>query len=74
MIVVHMLPLSFGGLGVREITLVYVLNTLYATSAESVLLLSMITLLATTLLGLAGGLWNFLLAAGPDRRSGEGSE
>jgi hypothetical protein len=74
MIVVHMLPLSFGGLGVREITLVYVLNTLYATSAESVLLLSMIALLATTLLGLAGGLWNSFLTARPDRKAGQRSE
>lgn len=70
MIVVHMLPLSFGGLGVREITLIYVLNTLYATSAESVLLLSMIALLATTVLSLAGGVWNSFRAARPDEGSG----
>lgn len=70
MIVVHMLPLSFGGLGVREITLIYVLNTLYATSAESVLLLSMIALLATTVLGLAGGAWNSFQAIKPDRSAG----
>jgi glycosyltransferase 2 family protein len=66
MIVVHMLPISFGGLGVRELTLIYVLNALYATSAESVLLLSMIGLLATTMLGLAGGVWNSFRAATPD--------
>ena len=66
MIVVHMLPISFGGLGVREITLIYILNALYATSAESVLLLSMIGLLATTVLSLAGGVWNSFRAATPD--------
>ncbi len=74
MIVVHMLPLSFGGLGVRELTLIYVLNTLYATTAESVLLLSMITLLATTVLGLAGGLWNSFLAVKPEQNAGQRSE
>ena len=63
MIIVHMLPLSFGGLGIREITLVYVLERLYGTTAESVLLISMIALLATTLLGLAGGVWNSVSAA-----------
>lgn len=70
MVVVHMLPISFGGLGVREITLVYVLDRLYGTTAESILLLSMIALLATTLLGLAGGLWNSARAASPDERAG----
>lgn len=70
MVVVHMLPISFGGLGVREITLVYVLDRLYGTSAESILLLSMITLLATTLLGLFGGLWNSAQAAAPVDRKG----
>lgn len=70
MIVVHMLPMSFGGLGVREITLIYVLNTLYATSAESVLLLSLIVLLATTALALAGGVWNSFQAARPADGSG----
>ena len=63
MIIVHMLPLSFGGLGIREITLVYVLERLYGTTAESVLLISMIALLATALLGLAGGVWNSVSAA-----------
>lgn len=70
MIVVHMLPISFGGLGVREITLIYVLNALYATSAESVLLLSMIALLAATVLSLAGGVWNSLQAAASDKGPG----
>jgi len=70
MIVVHMLPISFGGLGVREITLIYILNSLYATSAESVLLLSTIALLATTVLSLAGGIWNSLRAATPDKGPG----
>ena len=69
MIVVHMLPLSFGGLGVREITLIYVLSTLYSTSAESVLLLSMIALFATTLFSLAGGIWNSFGAAGSGKDS-----
>ena len=69
MIVVHMLPLSFGGLGVREITLIYVLSTLYSTSAESVLLLSMIALFATTLFSLAGGIWNLFGAAGSGKDS-----
>lgn len=70
MIVVHMLPLSFGGLGVREITLIHVLDRLYGTTAESVLLLSMIALLATTLLGLAGGVWNSIQAANPEEPAG----
>jgi uncharacterized membrane protein YbhN (UPF0104 family) len=70
MIVVHMLPLSFGGLGVREITLVYVLDRLYGTTAESILLLSMIALLATTLLGLVGGVWNSIQAANPEEPAG----
>jgi hypothetical protein len=70
MIVVHMLPISLGGVGVREFTLFYVLNSLYGTSGESILLLSMIALAATTLLSLAGGIWNTFRVALPDGKSG----
>ena len=70
MLVVHMLPISLGGLGVRELTLIYVLNALFATSAESVLLISMIGLLATTLFSLAGGIWSAVLATRPEGEGG----
>ncbi len=70
MIVVHMLPISLGGVGVREFTLFYVLNSLYGTSGESILLLSMIALVATTFLSLAGGIWNTFRVALPDGKSG----
>jgi uncharacterized membrane protein YbhN (UPF0104 family) len=62
MIVVHMLPISFGGLGVREFTLIYVMGALYGTTAESVLLLSLIALVGTTLFGLAGGILSSMQA------------
>lgn len=68
MILVHMLPISFGGLGVREITLIYLLKELYGTSAESVLMLSMIALAATIVISLAGGIWNFFGAHGESPR------
>jgi uncharacterized membrane protein YbhN (UPF0104 family) len=70
MIVVHMLPISFGGLGVREFTLIYVMSALYGTSAESVLLLSMIALLGSTLFGLAGGIWGSMQAVSPQEDQG----
>ena len=70
MIVVHMLPISIGGLGVREITLIYLLGKLYSTPAENALLLSMIALAATVVFSLAGGAWNSLRAGLPDNRPG----
>jgi uncharacterized membrane protein YbhN (UPF0104 family) len=69
MIVVHMLPISFGGLGARELTLVYVMSALYGTTAESVLLISVIALFGNTVLGLAGAIWNSMQAATPEEET-----
>ena len=64
MTVIHSLPLTINGTGLREISLIYLLNTLYGIPNEAAMLLSAIVLVISILVGLWGGFYSLTFRTG----------
>lgn len=61
LIIINLLPVTFMGIGVRDITLIGILGLLYGTTAESCILFSTVTLLINVILAIIGAVFSFTM-------------
>jgi uncharacterized membrane protein YbhN (UPF0104 family) len=56
LVIVHSLPISIAGIGIRDISMVFILGTVFAISPEKALLFSSLILMTALIIGLLGAL------------------
>jgi uncharacterized membrane protein YbhN (UPF0104 family) len=59
LVIIYLLPISFSGLGIRELSLIYLLSFFYKIQAEQALISSMVNLVIAIMAGgILGGYYH----------------